>query len=138
MAIHQAQLVLRTMSVLLIVLLTIPISGLGQLLYLCSMTGEIGPRCCCQHLEQIEDRKDATIHAPSCCESVNTENYHSVGQVQIKGSQDQINRILAVVTHWNMSQSTRVSRVEETVLGSRAPPKSTGPPIFVRYCSFLI
>ena len=136
MAMHQTPLVLRIISVLFIAVLTIPMSGLSQLLYLCSMTGEIGPRCCCQHEAQDHDEK--TVQVPSCCESVNTAFQSSSCRIQMKASQDQKTRMLATVAHVNVTKKIPALQMQDGVLGSRAPPKSTGPPIFIRCCSFLI
>ena len=139
------RIVRHLMTLLMVLLITLSSKGLSQVIYLCTMTGQVGPLCCCQHMEELEERskvEDSTpdLSSPSCCELIDQESVylslHSPSSTLDLSSpypQESTHQI----TH---DQSTALKRSKVCSHShARAPPlKATGPPLFIQYCTYRL
>ncbi len=138
MALRNLQLVMRAMALVMAMLVAVPASGLGQLLYFCTMTGEVGPKCCCQH-EVGQDRVEVpTMSAAPCCEIVSAEQQVPPTRVEIHPPQFETPQLATLPFKPADGTLVRVPTRLALPHGSRGPPPDTGPPIFIKHCSYLI
>ena len=138
MTLRNLQLVVRSIALVIAVLVAFPVSGLGQLLFFCTMTGEVGPKCCCQHEVEPDALEGPSLRAASCCEVVSAEQQVPPMRVQVQASQFETPQFSAL--RFTLSDRTRVCAPTGLALphGSRGPPPDTGSPIFIKHCSYLI
>ncbi len=136
MALRNLQFVVRAMALVMAILLAVPASGLGQLLFFCTMTGEVGPKCCCQH--EVEHIEGPSLSTAPCCEVVSAESLVLPTRVEVQAPQFEVAQLADLP--FKPSDRTRVRASTRLVLplGSRGPPPDTGPPIFIKHCSYLI
>ena len=126
------------LSVGLAVMLSLQVSGLGKLLYACSMTGEVGPRCCCDHAR--EDRRDGqdALEGEPCCERVGER---AVLQVIPSVSPELLPEELPL---WRpparvlARQALLIPGDQSPPPQARGPPRAQGPPLFLQHRSLLI
>lgn len=113
-------------------------TGIGPgLLHLCSMSGQVKSHCCCQKGGNADEGTQLERDM-RCCELKVTESLRPAATVR-DGQAPQAPE-LAVVALVPQAASLGVPATDDGLLplGARAPPEHTGPPIFVRNCSFLI
>ena len=121
-----------------IALVAAPASGLGQLLFFCTMTGEVGSQCCCQHEVERDVREVSTLRAAPCCEVVSTEQPALLSWVEVPAPQ--LKTPPFITLSFAPSERTRVRAPTRLALpyDSRGPPPDAGPPIFIKHCSYLL
>ncbi len=138
MAHRNPKLVVRAMALMMALLVAVPASGLGQLLFFCTITGEVGPKCCCQHEVEQDALEVPSLRAASCCEVVSAEQQVPPTRVEVQAPQFETPQFVALP--FAPSERTRVRAPTRLALphGSRGPPPDTGPPIFIKHCSYLI
>jgi hypothetical protein len=131
------------MALLMAILIAAPASGLGKTLYFCTMTGEVGAKCGCDHEESADVADAPTIGAASCCEVVSVEKQLPPAFVEVVAPDLETPKIVALLDksdHWLLTCTPNL-RVEPW--GPRGPPpdpvySSGGPPLFINHCSYLI
>ena len=138
MALLNLKLVVRAMALMMVLLVAVPASGLGQLLFFCTMTGAVGPKCCCQHEVEQDALEGASLRAAPCCEVVSAEQPISPTRDEVQEPQFETSKFIAL--SFTPSERTPVRAPTRLALphGSRGPPPDTGPPIFIKHCSYLI
>ncbi len=137
-AFRHFKLVVRAMALMMAVLVAAPTSGLGQLLYFCTMTKDVGPRCCCQHEAQQDTIEGPSLTAAPCCEIVSAEEQIPPTRVEVVWPELETPQFVAMPFQPGFRTPVRAPTRLTMPHGPRGPPPDTGPPIFVRYCSYLI
>jgi hypothetical protein len=122
------------------ILLAAPASGLGQLLYFCTMTGEVGPKCCCQYEAEVDAdaSESATLAVAPCCMFDSADQQLQPTRVEVVLSEIETQQFVALPYLEDSPLLVRKSTGNVLSLGSRGPPPDTGPPLFIKYCSYLI
>jgi hypothetical protein len=122
----------------LVLLMALPTAGIGELLYACGMTGNIGPRCCCSIDAKGQTPGDLDISTGSCCEIVPEEGlvqatwFESVSQkIEPPQEADALRVSFPKATPHPLSHS-RILRQP------RAPPPDLKTPLFRQHCTYLI
>ncbi len=139
MMIRNLQRVLSAMALVMVILVAAPAGGPGQLLYFCAMTGQLGARCCCKAEASQDTASSASLTVAPCCEIVGADEGLAPAAVKLVSPRLKPPQFVAVPCSPNCHR--RVLRtVARFVLphGSRGSPPGTGPPTFIRHCSFLI
>ena len=138
MRVRALQLSVRILVFVLGLMMAVPASGLGQLLFFCTMTGQVGPRCCCQPEVREETEAGPKVSSAPCCEVVRAEQ--PVPQVRAHVEAVQIEPPIVVTMTTPFRARARVHGPIASLLhwGPRGPPFDTGPPLFAKHCSFLI
>jgi hypothetical protein len=138
MASRKFEIVVRAMALMMALVLAAPTSGLGQLAYFCSMTGEVGERCCCRHEAEKASPDGPTMSAAPCCEIFNPDEQLQPTRFELKSPEFETPEFVALPTasddRIQVRKPTRVALPH----GARGPPPDTGPPLFIQNCSFLI
>ena len=138
MAFGKSNLVVRAMFLMLALLLAVPVSGVGSLIFFCTMTGGLGPKCCCQY-EVKQDAIDVpSVRAAPCCQEVSVERQVPPTRAEVQAPQFETPKFVA--SRCSTGEHTRVGALERLALpnSSRGPPPDTWPPICIKHCSFLI
>ena len=140
MVIRNLQSVMRAPALMLVLLAAVPASGLSPLLYFCTMTGEVGPGCCCEHEGEVEPATTtgSTLSAAPCCEVVSADPQVQLTRVEIVSAELEAPRVVAL-SH-QLSDRSQVHLAKRLALphGSRGPPPDYGSPIFIQHCCYLI
>jgi hypothetical protein len=138
MALPNLQIVVRAMALVMAMLVAVPASGLGELLFFCTMTGEVGPKCCCQHEVEQDLVEGLSVSAVPCCEIVGSEQQVPPARVEVHTPKFETPQFAALLfkpgNHTQIHIPTRLALPH----GSRGPPPDTGPPIFIKHSSYLI
>ena len=124
------------MALLVTISVAMPASVVSELLFFCSMSGEIGSTCGCPHAsEQVVD-EGPTVSPTSCCEHVGeTERSQHVSRVE---APDAGLALPGVARPPPMAPPELPVRVVQRMAEPGSP---RGPPavsIPIRHCSFLI
>jgi hypothetical protein len=114
----------------------VPSSAVASIFYVCQMTGQAGPSCCCasSEREQRQEREQARFERPACCtaEVAHAERAPAVpsspAEVPVAALVETISQLVlyeagSAANVWNAQRS-------------RAPPHR-GPPLYLENCSFL-
>jgi len=140
MTIRNLQLLSRAMALLMAILLAVPASGLGQLVYFCSMTGEVGPKCSCQHEVEAFALDGPVLTVAACCEVVGSDSLLLPTRVEVVSPEFETSKWVALPykpAHRLLERNpTRLALLQSH--GSRGPPPDSGPPLFIKHCSYLI
>ncbi len=130
--------VVRALALGLAILVAVPASGLGQLVYFCTMTGEVGPKCGCQHEVDLEHAGHPSVSTAPCCEIVSSEQHVPPTRVEVHTLQFETPNLVTLRFQPSHRTLGRVPMDLAVPHGPRGPPPDTGPPIFIRHCSYLI
>ena len=124
----------RVLQGFLVLLLLVPSGALGEsLLYHCQMDGKVRRACCCPKVE-VQAHTSPQLQCVGCCNIEKTENT-SPTPAQRQHVFDPVSQSIA---------STLVLEDLHVLPGAVARhdfgllPSRTGPPPFLRFCSFLI
>lgn len=128
----------RAMALTMVFLVAAPASGLGQLLYFCTMSGEVGPRCSCGHSTEGGQPQVATASAPGCCELVGVDRLVQTPRVEVVPQEVEAPELLVLPPRPDAALARDLSSGLAFCQSPRGPPPRTGPPIFIENCSFLI
>ena len=109
----------------------------GGVAYLCLMDGQVRSVCCCKTPPAEAYKECARVErANDCCEVRVTEADLQPARVERTERQTQSPAVVATLPI--VAQVPKpASRDANPPLGARGPPE-TGPPLFVRNCSYLI
>ena len=135
MALRRFHRALRAVAFLVSVLLVFPVSSLASVQIFCSMTGEVGQACGCEH--EASTDAEPTISAAPCCEIVSAEFPAPPPRADapdIEGPELVALRPIAPTIEAPRRSPSRIAVPH----GARGPPSGTAPPLFLKYCSFLI
>jgi hypothetical protein len=128
----------RAMALTMVFLVAAPASGLGQFLYFCTMSGEVGPKCCCAHRAQGDRSQVATVSAPGCCELVGVDRLVQTPRVEVSPQEVEAPELLVLPPRPDTQQARKRASGLAFCQSPRGPPPRTGPPIFIENCAFLI
>ena len=127
----------RLATCLLALVMLIPSGAIGDVSYLCLMDGQVHSECCCKEAQaKADDACDHVVRADDCCEVCVTKADHAPTWVEASKHQPQPVPLLAKlpvvaqVQPWAIQGASLPPR-------ARGPPRS-GPPFFIRNCSYLI
>ena len=143
MALRNLRIVMRMMALLMAILIAAPASGLGQTLYFCTMTGEVGAKCGCEHEESADVADGPAIGAASCCEVVGVEKQQPPAFIEAVAPDLETPKFVALIDKSDHWLPTPVPNFRLEPWGPRGPPPdpvtpSGGPPLFIDHCSYLI
>ncbi len=133
MLLRNLQLVMRALALGMIILVAVPASGIGDLLYFCTMTGEVGSKCCCQHEAPQDIVAEPSLTAAPCCKVVSAEEL--IPPVRVEVVPPQFEPPLLVVVSFLPDHFPTAVRAPTQL---NLPDGSCGPPLFVKHCSYLI
>jgi hypothetical protein len=127
----------RLLAVIAALTLLAPASALAKVVYLCKMSGSIGPRCCCAHADETPETPASgpAVDRPSCCEA----------QVQsardaVASAADQLPPVgpAVLVTTLTFEELAERARASATLHAPQARgPPAVGPPVYLENCSLL-
>ena len=110
----------------------------GETAYLCLMDGQTRSECCCEKVPAEAGDDCAKVERSNrCCEISVTTVDHQAARVEVARHQLQPAPVLAVIPSVAQVQRRAIREVELPP-GARGPPPRSGPPLFVRNCSYLI
>jgi hypothetical protein len=138
MRIRDIQLFVRMMVASIAILVSVPGTGLGHVLYLCSMTGQLGAKCCCDHEVQASNADGTSLSMTPCCEVVNGEQRLNPARVQSVSPKLAILQFIPPAYPQSRPERVTVSTGLVALQASRGPPFDTGSAIYIRHCSYLI
>ena len=108
--------------------------------YLCSMSGEVGPSCCCASVDATHDavQPDGTakVERASCCDVQRYDAQAPLGTHE--RSQGYAGAGVIGTVSSAVAPASLPAPCEASLSEPRGPPLSLGPAIFVQNCSFLI
>jgi hypothetical protein len=133
---------MRSWRARLVVLVTaatllMPASALAQVLYLCTMSGLIGPKCCCSAPQEEPEAapQGPRFERPDCCEAqaqasrdaiaAAADHMPSVGPAMLVST-------LTITDLIDLERAASISGAAQ----ARGPP-ALGPPIYLENCSLL-
>jgi hypothetical protein len=125
------------MSLLLGLMLIAP-GGLGQLLFFCSMTGELGAQCCCEHEAELTLSDQPTASSGPCCEAVSNDTLVPPSRVDSVVPELASPSFVLAKTVAPASVYRLATRRTVAPYTARGPPPDTGTPLYILYSSFLI
>jgi len=133
------QLGLRVVAVLAIALVAAPAAAITEALWLCEMTGELGPRCCCSHGDSADEHDGPRFERAACCSLVDADTAGLVhsgdhGQSQLKPTFVLSGFKPRSGARNDLLRPARLQRPSEP----RAPPLRAGPRLFIQHASYLI
>jgi hypothetical protein len=128
---------MRAMALFLGIALVAPASGLGQLLFYCTMTGEVGAKCCCHH-EAADDDSDMALLAAACCEAVNADTAVTLNPLEFVTEQEERQNKFHQTNGVQANSKGFASTAHVLRKRARSPPADSGPPIFIKHCRYLI
>lgn len=127
----------RLLALAVAATLLVPASALAQVVYLCKMSGSVGPRCCCSkaHADREAAPCEPAADRPDCCEArvqaardatlSNAERAPSVGPALLAST-------------LTMAELTGLAEAAELRARPRARgPPSVGPPVYIQNCTLL-
>ena len=131
----------RLLSLVLGFLLLLPAGTLGSVLYVCRMTGNEGPSCCCMAKRAAkaklakQAKRPPTIRSKGCCDLKVTAGAERPAStiapdLQIPPA--------AVVARLPVELSVAIAPHESLVIAERARgPPPLGAPLYLENCAFL-
>jgi hypothetical protein len=122
----------RALTLTAVFVLAAPGSALAPLLYLCSMSNAIGPKCCCNHA-QAPDHQAPAAGNVSCCTTVSDA---AASAVTIFSGHSGSLELPLFHAPSQPSRGAGLSQRITTPLGPRAPPPDQ--PLFKVHCAYLI
>ena len=127
----------RALALVMATLVAAPASGVGQLFF-CSMTGEVGQRCGCEHEVATSSVNTLSVSTAPCCEAVDQQS--RVQPVRVEALSSDFDGPDAVAAHPVPAAQRHVSVASPRLLPypSRGPPFATGPPLYIENCAYLI
>ena len=128
----------RAMALAMVILVAAPAAGLGQLLYSCAMTGEVGPRCCCMHEAKATALDGPVVATAPCCEIVRADPLVQPMRVEVVSPELETPDLIALPERPDDRRWAQASTGLVMPTGARTLPPHTGPPLFIRHCSILI
>lgn len=128
----------RVLAVLMAALVALPASGLGQLLVLCTMTGEVGLECCCQHDAEAASTDGPSVSSALCCEALSADPQVQPTRIQVVSSEFETPQFVALAYEADDRLLARAPTGLASAYASRGPPPDNGPSLFIKHCSFLI
>lgn len=136
---HQiAQFGKRGAGLILVLALAIPSSGLGQLMFYCLMTGNIGQACCCHHENEQGLLKAPSLQAASCCEVVSNDEQLAPTRLESQSGQLDAPQFAANLTSKPRIEADPLRTKAIIAIGPRGPPLINWPPLFIKNCTYLI
>jgi hypothetical protein len=130
--------VLRSQWLGLVLLFGLLVSPLAapKLLYACSMTGRLGPACCCGGQSRAQAPDGPSVDRSSCCRAEAPERHlgsavEKAGSFGVAHGTPQPTTELIVVHRPSLRPHQPSMRAR-----SRAPPP-IGPPLYILHRSFL-
>ncbi len=125
-------------ALVMVMLVVVSASGLGNLRYLCSMTGQVGRVCCCQDAAEAAVEDGLVWSGARCCEVVSVGTDLLPGLVVIVSGELERPRVVLLPQVRDTGSFTRVPVALASLHAPRAPPPDTGSRLFVELCSYLI
>lgn len=127
-------------AAILVALVLVVATGMGRSVsYLCLMDGQVRSACCCKKTESQAESDCPKVERQGCCEVRVAEAAKAPATARDGVHNEQLPGPPALA-----SLSPRLDVVPPSSrdflpgIGARGPPSGTGPPIFVRNCSYLI
>ena len=130
--------VMRTMVFMVTVCLAIGAIGLGQFSYLCSMTGKTGSKCCCPQDNELTEAAGPKLKRIRCCEVVGHGSPIQPIAREIRSTQLVGPDCIAIGCADDNDSLSLLENRRIVERAFRAPLYKTGPPLFVKNCSYLI
>jgi len=131
----------RAVALVMALLTSVPFAGLGPLVYLCAMTGEVGERCGCGHEEEgratEHTSSSPSLSAPPCCELVRSALPYTPLRLEIDAPQQLTPTLSSRLMVMSEARAWRSQHLDTPSL-PRGPPLNTGPPLFITHCSYLL
>lgn len=116
--------------------MVVPSGAIGALLFVCQMDGQARTSCCCESADE-EAESSATVERRSCCDVHVTMGGQPPATLDHVTQQLERHSVAVVLPiAWRGPQPRQLGLL--LPLGARAPPPGTGPPIYIRNCSYLI
>jgi hypothetical protein len=120
----------------LAILLALPAAGLSELLFFCNMSGEIGPKCCCEHAD-IAMTDGPSLSEASCCKEVSVQASAASAVAETAAPTSQFDGLVARLEDFAPRTSIAVDQSLAEPGAARAlPPPSLR--IFVANCSYIL
>ena len=137
MTLRRLPIIVRMMASLMAILLAAPTGGAGQFVYFCTMTGERGPKCGCQHDAEASE-PHSSLSAVPCCEVVGANAQLQPTRIEVISPEFETPQFVALpfasAHRLQLSATTSIARS----YGARGPSPDIGPPLFIKHCSYLI
>ena len=135
MTLHRLSATLRALTLGAMILLAAPTSALAPLLYFCSMTGAVGPKCCCNHA-QAPDPHEPAAGSIGCCAALNNSAAGAAHLLRDSAPSLDLPLIEAQPRPLTLRPAARLDRRAPARLGARSPPPDTA--LFKVHCTYLI
>src|SRR5689334_16927218 len=131
----------RLLALVTALLVALPLGAVVRDQVLCRMAGRVMSSCCCaragaSHHEASDAQRVPEARKASCCERLSA---HAASPSAVRDGADRFPSLLVAT----VPPSLELAAVLPQRLGGeggarvRAPPP-TGPPLFLKHCSFLI
>ena len=133
-----AQLGKRGAGIMLALALAIPSSGLGQLMFYCLMTGNVGQACCCYHENEQGLLKDPSLQAASCCEVISNDEQLAPTRLESQSPQLDAPQLATNLTNKSRIEAAPLRSKAFITIEPRGPPLINGMPLFIKNCTYLI
>jgi len=131
------KLIIRAMAMMMAILVMAPSTGLAQTLYFCTMSGEVGPKCCCNHDRDSLSAKGPALLATPCCEVSSKVSRHQAQGIQVEITKLKNPTFIALpeIVHASL---IGVTLSQLALLNGSTSPPNTGPSLCIQHCSYLI
>jgi hypothetical protein len=126
------------MAFFMVVLVAAPASGLSQLLYFCTMTGEVGAKCSCMHEAKTIAPDGPTLAAASCCELVSSDAELQPIRAEVIAPELEAPETTGLPSSPVDQVLAQISAELVRSNGARGPPPWADPPLFIQHCAYLI
>jgi hypothetical protein len=128
----------RAMAFVVVLAVAAPASGLSQLLYFCTMTGEVGPKCSCMHEVKTIAPEGPALSAAGCCELVSSDAQLQPIWAELTAPELESPEPMGLPTS---PVEPAVAQIPAELMwsnGPRGPPPWADPPLFIQHCAYLI
>ena len=138
MAFRNLRIAMRALALVMACAVAVPAIGMGQLLYFCTMSGDVGPHCGCHHDAHADTIDGPSLTTAPCCELVGAEELVPPIRVEVIAPELETPQFVALPLQSGRHIPVRAPTRLALPHGPRGPPPDTGPPIFIKHCSYLI
>lgn len=109
----------------------------SSLVYVCAMDGQTHASCCCSQNEVEADEAETRLErADGCCEVRAFNGDHPPATVEADHASTHASLLAILSPPLQVDEpATQEARLAQQ---ARGPPHTSGPPLFVLHCSYLI
>jgi hypothetical protein len=127
----------RLVALITAATLLMPASALAQVIYLCTMSGAIGTKCCCSAAKEEPEAAPTgpQFERPDCCEAQAQAERDAIAAAADKLPSVGPAVLTATLSVTELLDLGRLSTVSGAAQ-ARGPP-ALGPPIYLENCSLL-